>query len=60
MVLVVCMIFTSQAFVTFAENVGNTEETTTESVTVETSEETVGASSTSPEKDAELKMGGGK
>ena len=50
-VLVLCLIFTSQAFVTFAENVENNEETTEfvestneETELVETSEDLVGAS----------------
>ncbi|MBR3288903.1 MAG: hypothetical protein IKI71_03985 [Lachnospiraceae bacterium] len=48
-VLILCLIFTSQAFVTFAENVENNEETTEfvestneETELVETSEDLVG------------------
>ena len=58
-VLVLCLIFTSQAFVTFAENVGNDDETRVEEINetettveeietigdlVEESEDLVGAS----------------
>ena len=56
MLLVVCMIFTSHAFVTFAEGMGNTEaienETTIEETTVEADDNFVGAKLGEPEEES--------